>query len=263
MAWVAPRVVLFTAVLLVLLAAALLVTYYTRRKRIAAFARSVTRGSGSTEDAVFALARTLYVTIQRRPDPKFPSFLAPLGASPVAVLRRGGCCAGIHRLFITALDTLGVPASQVTVYRPGPDAAHCLAQVQLGNERLMIDVDYGISYRRPDGQAVSMAELRAGMAPVLQTFMPDASALRVQGNSRNPPGYPGGEYFAFDYRLTRTANWTMSRVRRLSYAVLHALTDGRIDDLQLPPLLEWPEILLAVICCAGAALLLAITAIGS
>ena len=263
MAWFAARVELFTAVMLVLLAAGLLVAYYPRRKRIAAFARSVTRGSGSTEDAVFALARTLYVTIPRRPDPTFPSFLAPLGASPVAVLERGGCCAGIHRLFITALDALGVSASQVTVYRPGPDAAHCLAQVQLGNERLMIDVDYGISYRRPDGQAVSMAELRSGMTPVLQTFMPDASALRVQGKFRNPPGYPAGDYFAFDYRLTRTVNWTMSRARRLAYAVLYPLSGGRIDDLQLPPLLEWPEILLAVICCVVAALLAAAAALGN
>jgi len=262
MGWVAERIALFTAVFLVLLAAALLAVYHTRRARIAAFARTVTRGSRSVEEAVFALARVLYVTLPRRTDPKFTSILA-LGASPVAVLRLGGCCAGIHRLFITALDAIGVSASTITVYRPGPDAAHRLAQVHLAEDSLIIDVDYGICYRRPDGRGVSLAELRAGVAPVLHSFMPEGSPLRVQGNYSCPPGrYPGGPYYAFDYRLTRTANWTVSRMRRLAYSVLYPLTDGRVDGLQLPPVLEWPEVLMAIICAAGAALLLALHTLG-
>jgi len=84
----------------------------------------------------------------------------------------------------------------------------------------------------------------------------------VQGRSRTPPGYPGGRYFAFDYRLTCTANWTMSPVRRVAYAVLNPLTSGRIDYLRLPPLLEWPEVLLAGICAAAAILLVAVGTLG-
>ena len=41
------------------------------------------------------------------------------------------------------------------------------------------------------------------------------------------------------------------------YAVLHPLTRGRVDCLLLPPILEWPEVLLAVGLCGAAFALLA------
>lgn len=257
MSVVPGRLVSLAALLLLMGAAALLCAYYRRYARIAAFARAVTRDTPGPREAVFALARELYLRVRRGPNPKFFSpLLAPLGASPVAVLEQGGCCSGIHRLFITALDAIGIRAAQITVYNNVPGAAHCLAQVSVDGASLIVDVDYGVWYRQANGDPVSLGQLRSGVVPLFERFVLDAGAVRIEGRFRTPPGYPERAYFAFDYRRTRTANWTMSRLRRLAYAVLRPLTRGRVDCLLLPPVLEWPELVLALILCVTAGALL-------
>jgi len=44
-----------------------------------------------------------------------PAFLAPilalLGGSPTTILKKGGCCFGVNRLFIPSLDTIGIRAA--------------------------------------------------------------------------------------------------------------------------------------------------------
>lgn len=229
-------------------ALALLWMYRQRRLYIARFARGAIRGCHSDLDAAFALGRAIFSSVKRGPDPVFLTrILAPLGASPTSVLEEGGCCSGIHRLFITCLDAIGIRAAQVTLYRAGPEAAHCLAQVETATGRFIIDVDYGIWLKHPSGGPIGLAELRAGVSPIIERFVLDSQAHAVGG--AEPPrsaGYPNHKYYHFDFILTRTANWTKSPIRRSLYGALHRLTKGRVDCLLLPPILEWPEVLLAI-----------------
>lgn len=229
--------------------------YRLRRARIERFARIVTEGTASPRDAVFQLARTLFLTVTRGPDPTFlVKFLTPLGPSPVAVLDHGGCCSGIHRLFIASLDAIGVRSAQITVYRqPGPVATHCLVQVAL-SPPLIIDVDYGVWYTHFNGHALNLVDLHSGVRPVFEPFV---QARPVDGKFSEPPGYPSDPYYDFDFSSTRTANWTKTPVRRAIYRVLHVLTQGRVNRILLPPVCEWPEMILAVALVAIAVFIFA------
>jgi hypothetical protein len=127
--------------------------------------------------------------------------------------------------------------------------------VSVGGERLLIDVDYGIWMRQPDGAPVDVLSLRRGVVPTLEPFVEqDVARYRGSGKTR-AAGYPDCAYYRFDYELTRTANWAMSPLRRVVYAVLHPLTHGQIDLLFLPPILEWPEVLLSIAVCVIALIL--------
>jgi hypothetical protein len=223
--------------------ATLVIAYCLRRARIRQFAREVTKGAASQRDAVFDLGRTLFLEVKNGPDPAFlTKFLAPLGPSPVAVLKRGGCCSGIHRLFIATLDAIDIRAAQISVY--GPIRPHCLAQVALTSGPLLIDVDYGVWYRHPNGGALGINDLRSGVTPVIEPFI-DTQARRVGRHIR--PGYPKCPYYDFDFCATRTANWTKTCGRRATYWLLQYLTQGRVDTFLLPPICEWPEILVAAV----------------
>jgi hypothetical protein len=244
-------------------ATALLCVYHLRRVRIAEFARRATLGSPSQRDAAFALATEIFGEVKRGRDPAFLiPLLAPLGGSPTTILKKGGCCSGVHRLFITALDTLGIRAAQVTVYRRAdPAAAHCLAQVAVEGASIIIDADYGVWYCHPDGGPIDLAGLRSGLRPAIVPFVLDRQAGYVDSSRTRSAGYPDREYYRFDYGLTRTANWAESRLKRACYAVLHPLTRGRVDYLLLPAILEWPEVLLAAALCGATILLLAARAL--
>ncbi len=238
----------------------LVIAYRLRRERVRQFARAVTQGARSQRDAVFNLARALFLEVERvDPDPIFlTKFLKPLGPSPIAVLKRGGCCSGIHRLFIASLDAIDIRAAQLTVYAlPGPVARHCLVQVALNPAPLIIDVDYGVWYRHPNGGALGINDLHSGVTPVIEPFVLDPQARRRQlGRPTIPPGYPNVPYYAFDFRSTRTANWTKSRIRRATYRLLKHVTQGRVSSFLLPPICEWPEILLAGALCGLGVILL-------
>jgi hypothetical protein len=251
---------LHAIVLLAVLGAVLLIcAYRLKRLRVARFARRVTQGSASQRDAVFSLGRVIFAEVKRRnKDPAFITpILAPLGASPTTILKKGGCCSGVNRLFITALDTIDIRAVNITVYRRAdPAAAHCLAQVSVAGEEILIDVDYGVWLRRPDGGPLDLSGLRAGLVPAIEPFVRDQRASYADSARTRPAGYPDREYYRFDYGVTRTANWAESALKRTVYAVLHPLTRGRVDFLKLPPILEWPEVLLAFALCFATVLLL-------
>ncbi len=242
---------------------ALLCTYRLRKRRIAEFARRMTQGSQSQRDAAFALGRAIFGEVKRGKDPVFLTpFLAPLGGSPTTILKRGGCCSGVQRLFITALDAIGIPAAQITVYRlADPAEAHCLAQVRAEGENLIIDADYGVWLRRPDGGPIDLAGLRAGLPPTIEPFVLDRVAPYANSPRTRPAGYPDRDYYRFDYGVTRTANWAETRLKRAAYAFLYRLTRGRVDYLLLPPILEWPEVLLAGALSFAALVLLAARAL--
>ena len=244
-------------------ATALLCVYHLRKVRLAEFARRATRGSRSQRDAAFALATAIFGEVKRGRDPAFLlPLLAPLGGSPTTILKKGGCCSGVHRLFITSLDALGIRAAQVVVYRRAdPAAAHCLVQVIAEGTNLLIDADYGVWYCHPDGGPIDLAGLRSGLRPAIVPFVLDRQAGYVDSSRTRSAGYPDREYYRFDYDLTRTANWAESRLKRACYAVLHPLTRGRVDYLLLPAILEWPEVLLAAALCGATILLLAARAL--
>jgi hypothetical protein len=248
----------FTALLCAL---ALLGAHHLRKHWIAEFARRATQGSGSQRDAAFALAREIFTGVKRRgKDPVFLSrVLAPLGASPITVLKRGGCCSGLHRLFITCLDSIGIRAAQITVFRrANPAAAHCLAQVTADGVNILIDVDYGVWLRQPDGRPIDLVGLRSGLKPIIEPFVLDRKASYADSTRTRSAGYPDRDYYRFDYELTRTANWAETPMKRALYRVLCRLTAGHVDCLLLPPILEWPEVLLAAgLCTATLGLLLA------
>jgi hypothetical protein len=236
-------------------ALALLGLYHYRRVRIAEFARRAVCECSDPRDAAFMLARAIFSGVGRRhKDPVFiSSLLRPLGASPVTVLRHGGCCSGLHRLYITALDTLGIRSAQVTVLRRvDPAHAHCLVQVAIGSTDFLIDVDYGVWMRHADGRPMGLIDLQHGIAPVIEPFVFGQVAPYVGSTRTRAPGFPAVDYYNFDYELSCTANWAESALRRGVYAVLKPLTRGGIDRLLLPASLEWPELLLAFSLCAGA-----------
>ncbi len=242
-------------------AIALLSLYYWRRAQIARFARAIVSPSLDPRQVAFALGEAIFTGIGRRgKDPLFLTrILAPLGPSPVAVLRHGGCCSGIHRLFITALDTLGIPASQITVLRRvAPALAHCLVQVKIGDTPYLIDADYGVWLHDGCGRPLSLLDLQRGAVPVIEPFVAGGVARYVGSARTRPPGFPDRDYYRFDYELTRTANWAEGPVKRIAYFVLKPLTRGRIDRLLLPASLEWPELLLACALCTVAATMLVV-----
>ncbi|HXW74026.1 MAG TPA: hypothetical protein VEK10_04350 [Steroidobacteraceae bacterium] len=231
-----------------------LCAYHLRRRNIAAFARRATQGSASEREAAFALGRMIFADVKRRGrDPILIPLLAALGASPSTILRKGGCCSGVHRLFIACLDSIGIRSAQITVFRrKDPAAAHCLVQVAADGTNILIDVDYGVWLRQPDGRPIDLLGLRSGLTPVIEPFVLDRKASYVDGQRSRPAGYPDREYYLFDYELTRTANWAETWMRRALYPLLHRLTAGRVDCLLLPPICEWPEVLVAAGLCTSA-----------
>jgi hypothetical protein len=245
--------------LLILAALACTLAYWRERRLLAARVRQIARAAAPNADTVFGLARFVFANVIRGPDPTFVSRLfVVLGGSPLAILREGGCCSGTHRLFIACLDTVGIRAAQIAVYPREGGWAHCLAQVNLADQTLLVDVDYGVCYRHPNGGSLDLLDLRNGVEPVIEPFA-DGLVTPAQGGQRSRgPGYPNNFYYCFDYRKTRTANWTKTWRRRLAYALLHRISRGRVDQTFIPPLLEWPQILLSMGILTTALSLLAV-----
>jgi hypothetical protein len=260
MTWKVMCVALDLAVGALSLAAMACVLVYWRERRIlAARVREIIPAAAPNADTVFRLARFVFANVIRGPDPTFVSRLfAVLGGSPLAIMRGGGCCSGIHRLFIVCLDTVGIRAAQLTVYPWDGDWAHCLAQVSLADQTLVVDVDYGVCYRHPDGGSLDLFDLRNGVEPRIEIFADGLVTPTRGGRGSRTPGYPNLFYYRFDYRKTRTANWTRTWRRRFAYALLHRLSGGRIDQAFMPPLLEWPQILLSIGILTAALSLMAV-----
>lgn len=183
-----------------------------------------------------------FVRAHKDDPPYLHKVLSPIGATPGAVLVRGGCCSGLSRLCIISLSAIGRTAHQVTLYHRAGHAQHCLIEVQLPDGRLVADPLYGFYYTDGAGRSMGMAELQQGAQP---HFVP----LPFSTNA----DYPAGPYYDFDYTITKTANWTKSWPRRRAYAALRAVTGGTADRLRVPVLLEWPQVLLGAALIATAA----------
>ena len=215
--------------------AVLLLHYFRERRLVRRFALGATRGERNPARAALALAAVIHERVPRGRDHPFLGLEVPalLGATPGNVLRRGGCCSGLSRLYVLALRSLGIRAAQVTLYHEAGLARHALVEVLLGTDRWIVDPTYGFHYVDAAGQPLGLDALRAGAEPRFRSFTGD------EGD-----GYPRNNYYAFDYRRSKTANWTMTLSRRLTYPPLRLLTAGGIDTLRQPGFLEWPQLVL-------------------
>ena len=97
--------------------AALGIHWVVERRRLFRFVASVGPSSGDPGQRALAFAAQM----SNRPwSPKDPPYLAPalapFGATPSAVIQRGGCCSGTSRLYILCLAAIGIRANQITVY---------------------------------------------------------------------------------------------------------------------------------------------------
>src|SRR5262245_15205131 len=220
----------------VILAAVSLGLLVQRRRdlrRLRSFALGADSIALSQKELLLNVASRCYLVPAIRNDASFcPPLFALLGATPSAVLRFGDCCSGRARLLILALHELGIRAYQITLYHRAGHAQHCLVEACLDDGRMIVDPTYGVSYERPNGEPVSLKQLQRGATPkyVPLPLLDDRVC-----------GYPANDYYDFDFRLSKTANWTKSRVRNFAYALLHKLTGGNIDHLEVPAVLEWPQ----------------------
>jgi hypothetical protein len=232
-----------TAVNILMLAVSLGLLVQRRRDlgRLRSFVHSIQPDSRSQKERLLELTRRCFRLPAIRKDACFcPRLFGPLGATPSAVLRFGDCCSGRARLLILGLNELDIRAHQITLYHRAGHAQHCLVEARLDDRRLIVDPTYGVYFEGPDGEPISLRELRQGITPAYVPLFDDGTC-----------GYPADPYYDFDFIASKTANWTKSRLRAASYAVLHKLTRGAIDRLEVPALLEWPQhlfIAIAVLC---------------
>lgn len=231
------------ALLLGLAITGLLLHWRRERRVIRQFALGATRGERNPGRAALALAAVIHQRIPRGKDHAFLGleFPALLGATPGDVLRRGGCCSGLSRLYVIALRTLGIKAAQITLYHQSGVARHALVEVRLGTDRWIIDPTYGFHYVDGGGRPLGLAALRAGKTPHFRPLIENGS-----------DEYPRNHYYAFDYPRSKTANWTMTLGRRLTYPPLRVLTAGWIDTVRQPGFLEWPQLVVAAAIAVAA-----------
>ncbi len=231
--------------LLVVVAIGVLLAHWQLQRR--ALQQIIIGRFGSAPDPVTTIrgfAGWIHAHVARRQDPPFISSLFHVvGATPIAVLRNGGCCSGLARLYILGLDALGIRAAQITLYHVSGCAQHCAVEVALGGDRMIVDPRYGIYYTDRDGSPLGLERLQAGCLPKLQT-LPLSTA----------DAYPPYPYYDFNYVNTKTANWTRSVPRRAAYWILRSVSGRRIDRCRVPPILEWPQILISSALLAGAGL---------
>jgi hypothetical protein len=217
----------------------LFVDYWSEKKAVKQFAVRAVGNNKQSLLAVLLVAGEIFKSIKAIPcndDPHFISLpgLSSLGATPGSVLQRGGCCSGLARLNIVSLDALGYKAAQITVCHDSGEAQHCLLEVSLPSANVLIDPTYGIYYVDELGREIGLSDLHAGVRPSFAS-LPHSNAH----------GYPSGRYYDFDYRKTKTANWTKSWTRKALYRALFLLTKGAVDSLKQPVALEWPQAILA------------------
>jgi len=216
---------------------ALLLAWAAHYKILRVFTQSELRHCLCDIDRVLALASVLHAKVRRAHDPYFVMrIFEPIGANPLCVLNNGGCCSGIHRLYITALHTIGIKSAQITLYHHSGHGQHCLVEAKINNTPMIIDVDYGVYYISNNGDPIGLEELQKGNLPEF---------MKIPGVSDF--GYPNNDYYNFNYLLTKTANWTKSLPRRMTYRFLKFIFGDKINRLRLNPILEWPHVLLSII----------------
>ena len=135
--------------------AALLIQQRIDRGHLREFVRSLQALPATERERVTYLTSICFKLPRRHGDPApVAAVFAPLGATPSAVLRQGGCCSGLSRLMILMLAELGIRARQITFYHREGHAQHCLVEARLADGPLIADPSYGISlWARPTSRS--------------------------------------------------------------------------------------------------------------
>lgn len=215
----------------------LMLHWALERARLHEFVASLGLLPGDAYKLALALVGRIANDSHRNIDPPYIApFLSPLGATAGSVIRHGGCCAGTARLYMQALGALGIRANQVTLYHRSGVAQHCVVEVHVPQRVVIADPTYGVFYTDANGSPLGLDDLQAGAQVECR---PAPGAMK--------PGYPLKPYYDFDFAMTKTANWTKSRQRRLTYSLMQRITNGGIDRFRVPQLFEWPQTLLAVV----------------
>jgi hypothetical protein len=224
--------------------AVLLLQQRADRRRLRRFVRALTELPPAERDRVEYVTSVCF-KLPRRPGDPAPvsTMFAALGATPSAVLRHGACCSGLSRVMILILAELGIRARQITLYHRDGHAQHCLVEASLAEGPLIVDPSYGISLVGPTDASLGLKGLQGGVPPRQAPLVADATC-----------GYPVNDYYDFDYRLSKTANWTKTPLRRFVYRALSLLDRSGVDSLEVPTVLEWPQhlfILIAAVVLTG------------
>ncbi len=228
---------LFVNILLLAVCVGLLVHYWIEKKLVRDFAIRAAGMSTEPMETVLSMAGEVFRTNKswHRAQPFIPlPIFSALGTTPGAILRTGGCCSDLTRLTIVSLDALGFTAGSITLCPASGEARHCLVEVSLPQRNLLIDPTYGFYYVDELEKWLDLSHLRSGTSP---------SFASLPHSTRR--SYPSGSYYDFDYRQSKTANWTQSRVRKAVYRFLVFATKGTIDRVKQPAVLEWPQLVLA------------------
>jgi hypothetical protein len=223
--------------LFLVMTAALLIQQRADRSRLRQFVQALP-ALPATERGRVEYVTSVCFKLPRRPGdpaPLAPMF-APLGATPSAVLRHGACCSGLSRLMILILAELGIRARQITLYHRDGHAQHCLVEAALAGGPLIVDPSYGISLVGPTDDPLGLKDLQGGVPPHQYALIAGERC-----------GYPANAYYDFEYRLSKTANWTKTPLRRFTYRALSLLDRRHVDSLVVPTLLEWPQHLFILI----------------
>jgi len=215
-----------------------LITHWAvERRRLRRFVQSFSVLPADPRRLALEVAGRLFTRPHGVPDPPYLlKALDPVGATPSALIERGGCCSGMSRLYILCLSQLEIRSHQITLYHRTGLARHCLVEVRLPDGPLIADPFYGLYYTDETGRPIDLERLQSGATPRFAS-LPHSDRT----------AYPPNEYYDFVFTLSKTANWTMSWCRRQAYHFLTAVTRGGIDRLRLPVILEWPQVLLGAI----------------
>lgn len=215
----------------------LILHYWLEKRKLKRFVLEILSEKSDEMESVFELAGIIYAKVSKNSDdPSFIPFplLSSLGGTPIAILRRGGCCSGLSRLTILSLSELDLRAAQITLYHVSGRAQHALVEVCLDEGEMIVDPTYGFYYVGSKEKPLGMKQLRKGGQPIFR---------KLPHSTKD--SYPPGGYYDFDFKNTKTANWTKSWIRKRIYRFGDKITKGRIDYFKLPPFLEWPQLILA------------------
>ena len=223
-------------VLLLALVAVLTLSLHAilERRSLRKLAESLTHSGATGEDVARLLTRWVHESVPKlEDDPPFVSvsWLSWLGASPMQVVRDGGCCSGRARILVCLLQARGIKAAQLTVVHRSGEARHALVEACLDGRWRALEPHYGFVYHDGAGGPVGMLDMRAGVHPAFESPGGDPH-----------DGYQSHPYYDFDYKMSTTANWTCSWVRRAVFWVLDGLTAGRIRIARQPHWAEWPQL---------------------
>jgi len=178
-------------------------------------------------------------------------------ATPWQVAQFGGDCADRALLLKALLDRAGLPTTRVMLFDPQTGApVHTVVEARLPAERRMVlDPVFGLSFPRPQPHRYyGLAELRAD---------PDVARRRVRAVQDCLPRTASIQAYPWahgDYRHASTFNWEKNALTRLAWRWGHAWLGEEVYSLPRPPVLEWPQLLLAY-SAGGAGLLLLAAAV--